>query len=70
MTLRVRFMKAGTLISLQLTCMVIMAGTGFMIFRSAIATIMFVLAFAVFMLSSIYIEKNRKRLLRENSKDS
>ena len=48
--------------------MIVMAGTGAMIFRSTIATIMFVLAFAIFMWCSIYIEKNRKRLLRENCK--
>ena len=57
------------MISLQLTSMIIMAGTGAMIFRSAFATIMFISAFAVFMRCCIYIEKNRKRLLRENRKE-
>ena len=62
-------MKARTLISLQLTCMIIMAGTAFMIFRSLIATLLFIPAFVVFMLCSIYIEKNKKRLLRESNKN-
>ena len=43
-----------------------MAGTAFMIFRSIIATLLFILAFLVFMRCSIYIEKHKKRLLRES----
>lgn len=59
-------MKAGSLISLQLASIIIMAGTAFMIFRSIIATLLFISAFLVFMRCSIYIEKHKKRLLRES----
>lgn len=58
-------MKASTLISTQLTCLVIMAGTMAMIFRSMIATALFIAAFLIFIRCSIYIEKHRKRLLKE-----
>lgn len=62
-------MKASTLISLQLTCIIIMAGTASMIFRSIIATTLFILSFIVFIQCSIYIEKNKKRLLREHNRE-
>ncbi|MBR3906800.1 MAG: hypothetical protein IKJ61_01725 [Bacteroidaceae bacterium] len=58
-------MKASTLISIQLACVAIMAGTMTMIFRYIIATVLFMSAFLVFIRCSIYIEKHRKRLLRE-----
>lgn len=58
-------MKASTLISTQLTCLVIMAGTMAMIFRSIIATTLFIAAFLIIIRCSIYIEKHRKRLLKE-----
>lgn len=58
-------MKAQTLISIQLTSLIIMAGCGPMIFKSIIATILFVSAFLIFIRCSIYIEKNCKHLLRE-----
>lgn len=59
-------MKAQTIISLQITSIIIMAGTATMIFKSDIATILFILSFLVFIRCSIYIEKNKKRLLKEN----
>ncbi|MBR4065809.1 MAG: hypothetical protein IKJ97_03555 [Bacteroidaceae bacterium] len=62
-------MKAQTIISLQITSIIIMAGTATMIFKSDIATILFILSFIVFIRCSIYIEKNKKRLLRENEND-
>lgn len=62
-------MKANTLISLQLTCLVIIAGTAAMIFKSLIATVLFFVSFLVFIRCSIYIEKNKKRLLREYNKE-
>lgn len=63
-------MKAQTLISIQLTSLIIMAGCGSMVFKSIIATILFVSAFLIFIRCSIYIEKNRKRLLREHSNEN
>lgn len=63
-------MKAQTIISLQITSIIIMAGTATMIFKSDIATILFILSFLVFIRCSIYIEKNKKRLLKENENDS
>ena len=62
-------MKAQTIISLQITSIIIMAGTATMIFKSDIATILFILSFLVFIRCSIYIEKNKKRLLEENEND-
>lgn len=62
-------MKATTLISLQLTALIIMAGTATMTFRSIIATILFLASFLVFIRCSIYIEKNKKRLLREYNRE-
>ncbi len=62
-------MKAQTIISLQITSIIIMAGTATMIFKSDIATILFILSFLVFIRCSIYIEKNKKRLLKENEND-
>lgn len=62
-------MKATTLISLQLTALIIMAGTAAMTFRSIIATILFLTSFLVFIRCSIYIEKNKKRLLREYNRE-
>lgn len=58
-------MKANTLISLQLTSIIVMAGTATMLFNSAIATILFLLSFFIFIRCSIYIERNKKRLLKE-----
>ena len=62
-------MKAQTIISLQITSIIIMAGTATMIFKSDIATILFILSFLVFIRCCIYIEKNKKRLLKENEND-
>ncbi len=58
-------MKANTLITLQIASIVAMAGSMGLVYRSIIATMLFVAAFVVFIRCSIYIEKNRKRLLRE-----
>ena len=58
-------MKAPTLISLQLIAIIVMIGCGSMVFKSILATTLFVLAFFLFIRCSIYIEKNAKRLLRE-----
>lgn len=62
-------MKATTLISLQLTALIIMAGTAAMTFRSIIATVLFFSSFLVLIRCSIYIEKNKKRLLREYNRE-
>lgn len=58
-------MKAEVLVSLQLTAIIIMLGCCTMVWKSTLATILFVLAFILFLWCSIYIEKNAKQLLRE-----
>ena len=61
-------MKAYTVITIQLTSIIIMAGTAFLIFKSDIATILFFVAFLTFIRCSIYIGKHKKRLQREIEK--
>jgi hypothetical protein len=63
-------MKAGILLATQVAMFVIMTGTADSLFTSRISTVVFAVAFLLFAKCSIYIGKNSKRLLKDNSYDT
>ena len=62
-------MKATTLILLQIITFIMMACLGTSLFRDIASTAIFAISLLVFTRCSIYIEKNKKRLLKENEND-
>ncbi len=61
-------MRAELLLSIQFACIIIIMSTASMIFANILATTLFTAAFAMFISCSIYIEKNRSRLMKECQK--
>ena len=60
-------MNAINLITIPIIGLVTMIGTAEGLFTSTISTILFALAFATFAQCSIYIGKNKKWLIKEES---
>lgn len=61
-------MKATTLITIQFISFICIIGSTEGLFKEAFASIIFFLAFASFAITSIYISRNDKRIIRDTNR--
>lgn len=61
-------MRATTLMTIQLVSLALIVGCADNMLEKTLPSILFVTAFITFAACSIYIERNEKRIIRENNR--